>query len=214
MSFAANLARSKLTVALDLCHPLAFLALRPAIDLGRELDLQINWLPLRAQPLKAPSAPGPDDDRGTRHKRHRAQMIAREIPIYAQAQGRIVQEPYRDGPTDAAHMGWLWVRAQAPESLESFLEELFQRYWSVDLDAGDPNDVASVVDACGEDASGFRRWAADGGPAVVDAVARELTAAGVFQAPAFLVDDEVFYGRQHLPMVRWLLRGREGPVPI
>jgi 2-hydroxychromene-2-carboxylate isomerase len=37
---------------------------------------------------------------------------------------------------------------------------------------------------------------------------------GWFQAPGFVVEDEVFYGRQHLPMIRWILEGRSGPVPI
>jgi 2-hydroxychromene-2-carboxylate isomerase len=37
---------------------------------------------------------------------------------------------------------------------------------------------------------------------------------GLFQVPAYLVEEEVFYGRQHLPMIRWILAGRSGPIPI
>ena len=42
----------------------------------------------------------------------------------------------------------------------------------------------------------------------------ELRSAGLFQVPAYVVEDEVFYGRQHLPMIGWILDGRSGPVPI
>lgn len=37
---------------------------------------------------------------------------------------------------------------------------------------------------------------------------------GVFDVPAYLVEDDLFLGRQHLPMIRWLLTGRRGPAPI
>lgn len=214
MSFAADLDRAVLTIALDVRQPLAYLALGPAIAFGRERGLRINWLPLTAPPLRPPSMPGPDDDRGVRHRRHRAHMIAREIAVYAQARGLTIREPYRDGPPDAAHRAWLWVRARAPGSLEPFLVELFRRYWALELDAGDVAAAAEAVDACGADAAGFLAWAASDGPAAARAVADALAGAGVFQAPAYLVKDQVFSGRQHLPMIRWLLDGGTGPVPI
>ena len=91
MKIGADLDASELTVVLDVRHPLAFLALAPAIEFGRELDRTINWLPFAAEPLRPPSASAVDDDRGVRHRRHRARMIAREIAIYAQAQGLTIR---------------------------------------------------------------------------------------------------------------------------
>jgi 2-hydroxychromene-2-carboxylate isomerase len=212
--FAARLDEAKLTVALDLRHPFAFLALRPARELGRELGIEINWLPISAQPLRPPPAAQPGDDRGTRHKSHRAQMIAREIAIYADAQQRTVLEPYRAGPATAAHLAWLWLRARAPHALDEFLEELFRRYWSLELDADDLGAAARLVGACGGSTSDFEKWAADDGPQAAAALDEELADAGLFQTPAYLVEDEVFYGRQHLPMIRWILTDRRGPIPI
>jgi 2-hydroxychromene-2-carboxylate isomerase len=214
MRFGAELDRLRLSVALDLRNPFAFLALRPAMELGRELHLQINWLPLSAQPLRSPSTPSAQDDRGVRHKRHRAYMIAREVAVYAEVQGLTVKEPYRDHPADAANLAWLWMRARAPQLLESFLEELFRRYWAVELDVGNVGEVAGAVSACGGDGASFLGWAAAEGPGVANGVAGELADAGVFQVPAYLVGDELFLGRQHLPMIRWLLEDRKGPVPI
>lgn len=214
MSVSADLASARLSVLLDIRHPLAYLALRPARRFGQELGVAVNWLPLASQPLKPPSMPGPDDDRSVLHRRHRARMIAREIAVYADAQGLEIREPYRSGPAEAAHLAWLWVRDRAPASLPDFLEELFRRYWALELDAGDPTQAADFVKACGLDADEFRRFASGDGPAVAERIAAEIAEAGVFQVPAYVVGDEVFYGRQHLPMIRWLLEGRRGPVPI
>ena len=33
-------------------------------------------------------------------------------------------------------------------------------------------------------------------------------------SPAYFVDDEFFWGGQHLDMIRWILAGREGRGPI
>ncbi len=141
-------------------------------------------------------------------------MIAREIAVYADAQGMTVRELYRDAPADSANLAWLWMRAQAPDSIEAFLVETFRRYWALELDAGDAIDVSRVVSDCGEDSDGFLEWAATKGPGTADRVATELTEAGVFSTPAYVVSDQVFHGRQHLPMIRWLLEGRAGPAPI
>jgi 2-hydroxychromene-2-carboxylate isomerase len=199
---------------LDVRQPLAYLALRPAIAFARELAIDVDWLPLEGEPLRAPSTPSPDDDRGVRHRRHRAHAIAREIAIYAQAQGLTLREPYRSASARAANLAWLWVRAHAPGSLPAFLEELFRRYWALDLDASDPADVVDVLRALGLYSGDFEPWVADEGAREAERVAGALREAGVPQTPAYLLQDEVFLGRQHLPMIRWILNGRAGPPPI
>ena len=213
MKISADLGRAKLTVVLDIRHPFGYLALRPAIELGQDAGVDINWLPLRSQTLRTPPASSHDDDRGIRHKRRRAQMIAREIAVYAEARGLRIEDPYRDGPSTAFDLAWLWVRNAAPESLEPFLEQAFGRYWALDLNVGSIEDVATVVERCGLESVAFREWASDETEAATS-VSEQLAEAGVFQTPAYLVGDEVFFGRQHLPMIRWILEDKQGPVPI
>lgn len=205
MSFTADLERAKLTVALDVRNPLAYLALRPAIDVGRDLKIEINWLPVESQPLHPPTQPRADDDRSIRHKRHRAKMIAREIAIYSAAQGLTVKEPYRRGPAAAANLAWLWVRATAPRTLEPFLEELFRRYWSLELDVASTTDVSHVVRRHVGEPSAFLAWADHDGLEAASKVADDLSATGITQAPSYLAGEELFWGRQHLPMIRRLL---------
>lgn len=210
MSFSAEIEAARLTVGLDVRHPFAYLALRPAIELGREMGIEINWVPVVGQVLNPPSTPRPDDDRSILHRRHRANMIAREIAIYAEAQGLVLKEPYRDGPAAAANLAWLWMRAYARDRLEPFLEDVFQRYWALNLDVDSLDEVAPLLAAHDNDAAAFRTWASSEGNAAADALETELTAAGINQAPTYLVEDELFRGRQHLPMIRWILEGRPG----
>lgn len=214
MSLSADFERARLSVLLDVRHPLAYLALHPAIAFAQSLGIEIDWLPLTVPTLNAPTDAREGDDRGIRHRRYRAQAIAREIATYGDAQGLVLREYYRDGCAEAANLGWMWLRHRDRGRLQSYLTELFRAYWSLELDASNEGQVAALLGSLGADSAAFRDWCSGEGRAAAAALASELRARGLFQVPAYVVEDEVFYGRQHLPMIRWMLSGRKGPVPI
>ncbi len=214
MSFDDRIDESRLTVLLDVRHPLAYLALHPAFEFGEQRDIEINWLPFAAPTLREPSSPGPGDDRAIRHRRNRAQMIAREIDTYARAQGLVLRDYYRDADAQAVESAWLWVRERTPSRLFPFLTEVFRAYWAVELDPGDLDAIAKLVASSGGDRAGFEAWAPDEGKARADALRESLQARGVSTVPSYIVEGEYFQGRQHLPMIGWILDGRPGRGPI
>ncbi len=214
MTLSSAIDASRLSVMLDIRYPYAYLALHAAAALARELGIEINWLPLGVSPLTAPSRPGPDDDRGIRHRRSRAQAIAREIKTYTGIHGLVLRSYYRDPDPAAANLGWLWVRDQTPDRLLPFLAEAFRAYWALELDPSSEAAVAALIDSLGGKGSEFLAWCADDGQADAALLAEELRDRGLFGVPCYVVENEVFLGRQHLPMIRWILEGRSGPVPI
>jgi 2-hydroxychromene-2-carboxylate isomerase len=214
MSLLAGLDAARLSVLLDLRHPLAYLALHPAMSFGESHGLAINWLPLSVPALKPPTAPAADDDRGVRHRRFRAKALEREIETYAAAQGLVLRGTHRDAPVLAANLAWIWMRDRHADRLQNFLSELFRSYWSLDLDAESLKALASLLDSLGAEGARYLEWAGDAGPAAAASLDAELRGFGLFQVPAYVVDGEVFYGRQHLPMIEWILNSRSGPAPI
>jgi 2-hydroxychromene-2-carboxylate isomerase len=214
MTLGSGIDSAPLSVLLDIRYPHAYLALHPAAALARELAVEINWLPVQIPPLKAPSLPDPADDRGIRHRRYRAQAIAREIETYAGVQGLVLRDYYRDPDPSTLNLAWLWLRDRRPDRLLPFLTEAFRRYWTLELDPASQEAVASLVDSLDADGAGFQSWCAADGEAAAAGLAAELRERGLFGAPCYLVEEEVFIGRQHLPMIRWILQGRSGPVPI
>jgi len=214
VTLVADIDPRRLTVALDVRHPLACLALHPTLELAREMAVPVDWLPLDVPPLNPPSAPADGDDRGIRHRRSRARAIAREIETYSAAQGITIREPYRSGEVEAARCGWLFMRDRHPERLVDYLVALFRGYWSLEIDVSRIAGIAELVARSGGDASAFTRWHEHAGLPASAALASELQVLGIFQVPAYLLDGEVFYGRQHLPMLRWILEGRPGTGPI
>jgi 2-hydroxychromene-2-carboxylate isomerase len=214
MTTSSGIDEATLSVLLDIRHPQAYLALQPAMAFAEELGTEINWLPLRVPPLKAPTTPGLDDDRGVRHKRQRTQAIAREIDVYSAAQGLVLRELHRDPDPSAFNLAWLWHRERDPKGLEPFLTEAFRAYWALELDPASEVAVASLIESLGRDGAGFRSWASGAGRSAAAELADELRDRGLFGVPGYVVGDEVFLGRQHLPMIRWILEGRKGPGPI
>ena len=193
-----------LAVVLDIKDPHSCLAKDPTYALADQLGLDIDWLPFVSRPLR--HAPG-GEDRGSRHRRFRAAHVERSIARYAGARGITIRNIYRAPDSSLAGMGMLAAKAHSEGALRDYLDRVFRQYWEDDLDIEDAGTISGLLSAAG---------VGDFDPDAVyfEAMQESLALAGVFETPAYLVDGEVFLGRAHLPMIRWILAGRAGPPPI
>jgi 2-hydroxychromene-2-carboxylate isomerase len=201
-----------LSVCVDVKSPAAYLALAPVRALGDELGVAVDWLPFPTAPVRPP--PEPADDRGTRHRRIRASYLEADLERYAAAQGLTIRAPYRDADSTLSLLALLWLRERAPGRCGDYLQQLFSGYWEERLDVGANAAICAVLEGVGQDPEAFIRFVAGPGPRGLAVLRERLVAAGVFTVPSLVVEGEVFVGRAHLPMVRWLLGGRSGPPPI
>ena len=200
-----------IAVCIDWKSPHAWLALAPTRALEARLGQTFDWRPFVVPPLTPPAVARADEDRGTRHRRMRAEYLARDLERYAIARGLALGDPYRHPNTKLAAQGLLWLRQRAPSRAGEYVARVFELLWN---DGADVADLAVIESALGADARGFRDYAAGPGPDALAVHQRELVEAGVWSVPTFLVDGEPFLGRQHLPMVEWLATGRAGSPPI
>jgi 2-hydroxychromene-2-carboxylate isomerase len=191
-----------ITVCIDFKSPQAYLAIAPTRALEAKLGIAFDWRPLivPALPKHEPSA---NEDRGARHKRMRAEYLARDLERYAAARGLRLSDPYRNPDTTAASLGLLWLRRKSPEAAAGYVERMFERLWQEDANIADP---ALVEAELGSLADGFARYAQGEGPEELSRSQRELLEAGAWNAPAYLAFGEVFIGRAHLPRLEWLAR--------
>jgi 2-hydroxychromene-2-carboxylate isomerase len=222
---AERAAPGSIVVAIDFKQPQSYLALGPTLGLAAACGVAIDWRPFAGRPLERPSAEGRRlgaDDRTARHLRFRARYFERDIERYASAQGLVLRDLYRAPDVSVAGMGLLFAKRTsapagaasiggAPGLVDAYVDRVFTGYWSGDLDIEDVAAIRGVLATVGADAGRFD-------PAALrDEYERSLTAlreAGVIGAPAYLVGDELFIGRAHLPMIRWLLDGKAGSPPI
>jgi 2-hydroxychromene-2-carboxylate isomerase len=89
--------------------------------------------------------------------------------------------------------------------LRRYLDIVFERFWKRELDIEAPAVIAAVLAEAGADVAGFAAYAAADGRSEVASICREAEEKGVFGVPSFIVDGELFWGREHLPDIRELL---------
>ena len=65
--------------------------------------------------------------------------------------------------------------------------------------------IGAVLAEAGADTVGFSAYPAGEGGWKLDRICRDAEALGVFGVPSFVVDGELFWGREHLPDIRAIL---------
>ena len=194
--------RSSLSVTIDFKSPQAYLAIAPTLAMADELGIGIDWLPMVTG--QAPSPPN-GNDRGSRHRRIRAEYLDRDVARYAAARGLEIRGFDRHRDSSLAAIGLLWAKRQDSKIVRAYVERVFERYGHEAIDIEDENAIRAVLAELGAPVSGFETFAKDEGRAELARIQSELRDAGAFEVPTYLVNDEVYLGRQHLPGIRSML---------
>ncbi len=207
-----------LIVYLDIKSPYAFIAMEPTLKLQAELGIDIDWRPLT---LDIPSYLGSAQKQGgqvvqadrtpaqwTRIKY--AYMNARR---FAERQGYMLKGTEKIWESSIANIGILWVMEQDRKRMSDYLRAIFPPFWRRELDIEDVTVVEECLREAGLDIKGFRDYQATEGRQKHDDLQQQLHPAGIYGVPTYVVDEEIFFGREHLPYIRWHLSGRTGAAP-
>jgi 2-hydroxychromene-2-carboxylate isomerase len=206
-----------LTFLFDVKNPHAYLALQPTLDMLDELSLEVVWQPLLVAPQERAQKPGAGGDRGGEHRWHRAHYRIRDLRRYALARG-FAEDCFSDarlfdcGAGREAAAGILWCQTHEREQIRDVVTGLFERFWRGSLDLNSASDIDAALSEITGAESGFRNHL-DEAMTMLDTQQAQLREAGCFDVPGYLLADEVYYGRQHLPVVKWLLEGAHGHSP-
>jgi 2-hydroxychromene-2-carboxylate isomerase len=205
-----EIVKRQLSVVIDFKSPQAYLAIASTCALADELGITINWRPLIVTPSKITAAASSEDDRGSRHRRFRADYLARDITRYAADRDLALGALHRGQDSTLAAIGLLWAERQGPSFARSYVERVFERYWQESLDIEDERSIQALLIEIGSSVSGFDAFVKGDGRGELAQLQSELRGRGVFEVPTYLVDDDIFLGRQHLPLIRSRLSSRSG----
>ncbi len=205
---AGEIAKGQLPVVIDFKSAQAFLAIGPTCALADELGITIAWQPLVVTPWKVSAAPPSGDDRGARHRRFRADYLDRDIARYAADRGLAIGGPHRRTDSTLAALGLLWAQREGPSLARAYVERVFERYWRRNLDIEDEGSIVALLTEIDVPVSGFEAFVRGDGRTKLAQIQSELRDRGVFEVPTYLLNDDIFFGRQHLPLIRSLLSTR------
>ena len=209
-----------LIVYVDLKSPYAFVAKDPTRRLAESLGVRVDWRPLTLDiPSYLGSARLDDKDRVVEANRTSSQWRSvryayRDARRYARLRGLTLRGTVKIWDTSLVHIGMIWLKQQADDAaLAGYLDLVYERFWKRDFDAEDASAVAGAIAEAGGDLTGFRAFLHGPGRRAHDAMQTAIFDAGIFGVPSYVVDGDLFFGRENLPMVRWRLSGRRGSAP-
>ena len=199
------------TAYIDYKSPYAYLAKDLAYELERDFPVHVDWLPYV---LDIPSFLGSArvDDSGkviaqerNAHQWRRVRYSYMDCRRQARKRGLVIRGPKKIWDSALASSGMLYAKRQGGEVLRRYHDLTFERFWKRELDIEDPGVIGAVLAEAGADATGFSAYAAGEGRVELDRICRAAEELGVFGVPSFVVDGELFWGREHLPDIRAIL---------
>ena len=216
-----------LTVLTDFKSPYAFVANELIWRLETRYGIEINWLPLSlniasfagsATKTDHGSTKGQPVTEGNRSARQwavirYAYMDARR---YAENQGLVLKGPKKVWNSDLACVGLLWAKekSESRAQLKAFMDTAFQRFFERTFEVDNLHAVSEILQLTGVTTEGFAEFAQGEGMQAHLELQDQLLDQGCFGVPTFLIDGEIYFGREYLARVSWHLEGCLGEPPI
>ena len=203
-----------LTVYIDYKSPYAYLAKDAVYELERDFPVRVDWLPYR---LDIPSFLGSArvDDSGrvleeqrNAHQWRRVRYSYMDCRRQARKRGLVIRGTQKIWDTTLALCGLLYAKRLGDSVVRRYQDIIFERFWKRELDIEDVGVIGGVLAEAGGDPVGFVDYAAGPGAAELETICRDAETAGVFGVPSFIVDGELFWGREHVPDIRETLAAR------
>jgi 2-hydroxychromene-2-carboxylate isomerase len=200
----------RITVYTDYKSPYAYLAKDLEYELERDFPVRLEWRPYV---LDIPSFLGSArlDAEGrvleaerNAHQWRRVRYSYMDCRRQARKRGLVIRGPQKIWDSSLAAAGMLHAQHAGDAVFRRYHDIVFERFWKRELDIEDVAVIAAVLAESGADGATFAAHAQEGRDEVA-AISREAEAKGVFGVPSFVVDDELFWGREHLPDIRAML---------
>lgn len=204
------------SVYIDYKSPYAFIAKDLIYAMADETGAALDWLPYT---LDIPNYRGSAevDDQGriisenrTPHQWRQVRYAYMDCRREANKRGLTLRGTQKIWDSSIAHIGLLWAKRQGDGRLRGYTDRTFERFWRRELNIEDPAVVEGVLAEAGADVAGFADFLAGPGRAEHDAIRRAAEDFGIFGVPSFVVDGELFWGKEHLPAIRDRLRQTSG----
>jgi 2-hydroxychromene-2-carboxylate isomerase len=198
-----------ITVYTDYKSPYAYLSKDLEYELKRDLGIRLEWRPYI---LDIPSFLGSArvdadgrvvEDSRNAHQWRRVRYSYMDCRRQARKRGLVIRGPQKIWDSTLAAAGMLFAQQAGDAVFRRYHDAVFERFWKRELDIEDPAVIGAVLHEAGVDGD-FAGYAAQGRDAVARS-RRDAEAKGVFGVPTYMVDDELFWGREHLPDIRAML---------
>ena len=95
----------------------------------------------------------------------------------------------------------LWIKAHHNKLLDKFIDLIFRNFWKRELDLENHAVIISVIEELEIKNNNFVEWKNSNGRKELNNIINNAHKYGVFGVPSYLYKEELFWGREQLPMI-------------
>ena len=210
-----------MTIYINFAELPSWLMLAPLKNLCAEVKVDLSWKPMLSSLGNVAGSnlkPGADDPlviykarrADARHKaaKRENERMCGMLGIKPGQGERKINPLYLS-------LGMAWLTNQGAELQQylSYVETAFLKTFRDGTDVESLSSLKVVLEESGFRTAGLDHFVENEAPDL-EAAGEEIMDSGVFNAPAFVVDGEIFHGREHLPLIQWMLAGKQGLPPV
>lgn len=210
---------SLLTVYIDYKSPYAYIAKDPTYALEDEYGIVIDWLPLTLNiasylgSAKKASSGAVTENRRSPRQWALVKYAYYDARRYAALRGLTLKGTEKIWDSSLAGIGMLWMKRYEKTKLKTYTDLVFENFWKKELDIENILVIKEVMKQAGVDSTGFDEYAKEEGRLLHDQLQDSILNKGIIGVPTYVIDGEIYFGREHLPRVRWHLSGKKGNPP-
>jgi 2-hydroxychromene-2-carboxylate isomerase len=199
------------SVYIDYKSPYAYLAKDPAYELERDFPVRLDWLPYDLDLADFMGSARVDaggrvvEEQRTAHQWRRVRYSYMDCRRQARKRGLVIRGTQKIWDSKIALCGMLFAKRHGHAVLRRYHDIVFERFWKRELDIENPDVIAEVLAEAGSDIAGFRTYLSKEGREELESICKRAEAIGVFGVPTFVLDGELFWGREHLSDIREML---------
>lgn len=198
-------------IYIDFKSPYAYLAIDSSIKFAKHNKLEINWLPFVLEIPDFLGSAKVDDQRNiiennrNPHQWRRVKYSYMDCRRYANIRDITIRGPQKIWDTQLISIALLWIKNNHYELTELFIKYVFEKFWKRELDIEDNNVITNILKHIGISTNGFKEWSINGGKKELEVIIEKGHEKGVFGVPSYYFDNELFWGREHLPMIEAII---------
>jgi len=210
-----------MTIYVNFAELPSWLMLAPLKDLYQGVNVDVTWKPMLgslgnvAGSNIKPGADDPLESYKARRADARHKAAQRENERMCERLGIKPAQGERNINPLYLSLGMSWLTSEGAQLQQylNYVETAFLKTFGDGADVESRPGLKVVLEEARFPIAGLDHFLENEAPDL-EAAQEEIMNSGVFNAPAFVVDGEIFHGREHLPLIQWMLKGKQGIPPV
>lgn len=209
------MSNSGLTLCIDLNNLSTYVCLFEIRKLVDDFGLEVHCLPLIKSPAIQPPREGEDPlaQYKARRAAAREKHARRELERNCSYLDITTDQGCREFDSTCVSAGLLWLEETGATAADywRYIQTVFTSAFKDNQPVESAAEVSALLDLSRSDRHGFSDFLKGNELARLQEM---LLESGVFESPTIIYEGERYLGRQHHPLLRWILGGRKGSPPI